>query len=236
VAPRYPSLVYPPIGFAHRGAKAHARENTLDAFSLALRLGATGLETDAWLTADGVPVLDHDGIVKRWGRQRPIRTIARADLPAYLPTFDQLLELCPVGTHVAVDVCDVGAGPLMIEACRRQRADLLPYLWLCHRGVGDLVALRSLDPHVKLVNSTRLDRIKEGPERRAAALREEGIDALNMHHTMWNAGLVTLFHRFERYCFAWDLQHEHLLRATLDLGIDAVFSDWVDRMTAALAS
>ena len=55
-----PSLRRPPIGFAHRGGMAHAPENTLEAFRLALRLGASGLESDAWLTADGVVVLHHD--------------------------------------------------------------------------------------------------------------------------------------------------------------------------------
>ena len=39
VAPLIPSQRVPPIGFAHRGARAHARENTLEAFELALRLG-----------------------------------------------------------------------------------------------------------------------------------------------------------------------------------------------------
>src|SRR5580765_787425 len=34
VAVGYPSLLDPPIGFAHRGARAHAPENTLDAFAL----------------------------------------------------------------------------------------------------------------------------------------------------------------------------------------------------------
>ena len=43
-----------PITFAHRGACAYAPENTLEAFALGLRLGATGLESDVWLTADGV--------------------------------------------------------------------------------------------------------------------------------------------------------------------------------------
>ncbi|MGA1245091.1 MAG: glycerophosphodiester phosphodiesterase family protein, partial [Ilumatobacteraceae bacterium] len=60
---RLPSRLDPPIGFAHRGARAHAPENTLEAFLLAQRLGASGLETDAWITADGVVVLDHDGDV-----------------------------------------------------------------------------------------------------------------------------------------------------------------------------
>ena len=65
VQQRLPSRLDPPIGFAHRGAKAHAPENTIAAFQLALRLGATGLESDVWLTAEGIPVLDHDGVVRR---------------------------------------------------------------------------------------------------------------------------------------------------------------------------
>ena len=40
-----PSLIHPPIAFGHRGARAHAPENTLESFRLALRLGATGLES-----------------------------------------------------------------------------------------------------------------------------------------------------------------------------------------------
>ena len=44
----------------------------VEAFLLALRLGATGLESDVWLTADGEAVLDHDGAVGSL-RKRPIR-------------------------------------------------------------------------------------------------------------------------------------------------------------------
>ena len=58
VQQRLPSLRQPPLQFAHRGARAHAEENTIPAFELALKLGATGLETDAWLSQDGTPVLD----------------------------------------------------------------------------------------------------------------------------------------------------------------------------------
>jgi glycerophosphoryl diester phosphodiesterase len=236
VAVGYPSLLDPPIGFAHRGARAHAPENTLDAFALALRLGATGLETDLWLTADGIPVLDHDGVVRRRGRQRAIAAVPKSALPASIPTLSELLPLCGPDIHVSIDICDPAAGPLAIRTVQAEHPALLPHLWLCRPDVPSLVALRPLDPQVKLVNSTRLERMKEGPERRAALLRAERIDAVNLHYTDWNAGLVALFHRFERYCLAWDLQHEHLLRATLATGIDGVFSDWVDRMTDALTN
>jgi glycerophosphoryl diester phosphodiesterase len=230
----YPSLINPPIGFAHRGARAYARENTLDSFRLALKLGATGLETDVWLTSDGVPVLDHDGVVRRRGRQRPISAVARAALPHHIPTLAEFVALCEPTTHISIDVKDPAAGPLIIELLQVQRPQLLPRFWLCLPDLPSLAELRVLDPQVKLVNSTRIGRIKEGPERRAAAMREQRIDALNLHHSDWTPGLTALFHRFERYCLAWDLQFEHLLRRTLDMGMDGVFSDWVDRMVNAL--
>ena len=79
VQQRLPSLLDDPIAFGHRGARAHAPENTLAGFELALKLGATGLESDVWVTADGIPVLDHDGVVKRsLGRNRPIGEMRRS--------------------------------------------------------------------------------------------------------------------------------------------------------------
>ena len=87
---RIASLRSDPIAFAHRGGMAHAPENTLEAFSLALRLGANGLETDAWTTADGHVVLDHDGVVRKLARNRPISTLRLSELPAHIPTLASL--------------------------------------------------------------------------------------------------------------------------------------------------
>ncbi len=54
-----------PIVFAHRGASAHAPENTLAAFELALRQGTDAVELDAKLTSDGQIVVIHDQTVDR---------------------------------------------------------------------------------------------------------------------------------------------------------------------------
>lgn len=50
----------PPFYFAHRGASAHAPENTLAAFELALEQGAPAIEFDVKLTADRHVVIHHD--------------------------------------------------------------------------------------------------------------------------------------------------------------------------------
>src|SRR3954462_12958880 len=104
-----PSLRVPPIGFAHRGAKAHAPENTLEAFLLARRLGATGLESDVWCTADGVAVLDHDGVVGSRFRRQPIGDVARAALPAHIPALADLYAECGTEFELSLDVKDAEA-------------------------------------------------------------------------------------------------------------------------------
>lgn len=56
-----------PLIIAHRGASALAPENTLAAFRRAVRDGAEGIEFDVRLANDGVPVVFHDGDLKRVG-------------------------------------------------------------------------------------------------------------------------------------------------------------------------
>ena len=71
-------------------------------------------------------------------------------------------------------------------------------------------------------------------ERHAHELAEIGIDAMNMHHTEWTAGLVSLFHRFGVRAFAWDTQETRHIRAVLRMDIDAVYCDRPDRMVAVV--
>jgi glycerophosphoryl diester phosphodiesterase len=111
----------------------------------------------------------------------------------------------------------------------------MPRLWLCHWELDELTQLRPVDGEVKLVDSTRLHRIDEGPERRAARLADLGIDGINMREADWNGGLVALFHRFGRTAFSWNLQFEHVLRPALRMGMDGVYSDYPDRMVQAFA-
>ena len=61
---------YPNVG--HRGASGYAPENTIAAYDLALRLGATGIELDVQLTKDGVPVVLHDRALGRTARRTAV--------------------------------------------------------------------------------------------------------------------------------------------------------------------
>ena len=54
-----------PVVIVHRGARAFAPENTLEAYAAALDYGADGCEVDIRCTSDGVLVLFHDDILDR---------------------------------------------------------------------------------------------------------------------------------------------------------------------------
>jgi glycerophosphoryl diester phosphodiesterase len=223
---------------SHRGARAHAPENTLEAFELALRLGASGLESDVWMTADGLAVLDHDGVVKKGLRKRPISEFDRADLPAHIPTLHELLLTCGTTASLSLDLKDPESATAIVAVIREVDPSLLERTWLCEPSLDRVIELRQRfgDTPIRLLQTTRLERIKGTPERRAEHLARHGIDGINLHRTDWNGGLAALFHRFGLVTFGWDMQHEHELRTGLRMGLDAVYSDRVDVMIDAFRS
>jgi glycerophosphoryl diester phosphodiesterase len=225
-------LLSPPLGFAHRGASARAPENTLEAFRLALELGASGLESDVWLSADGVPVLDHDGRFEVEGKARPIRTLERTALPSHVPTLAELYELCGPEVALSLDLKDDAVAPVVVRVAAEARA--LESLWLCHWNWKVVARLRELSPRIKLVDSTRVRHMRTPPATRAARMAHLGIDALNLHHSDWDEERVEVFHRHGRFALAWDTQTEASITGALGLGVDAVFSDHVERMVAVM--
>ncbi len=228
---RLPSLLDPPLAFAHRGARAHAPENTIEAFELALKLGATGLESDVWVTADGVPVLDHDGVLQRGIRRRKVSELRRVELPEHIPTLADLIDAVGPQVPLSLDVYDPDAYGPIAEVVRAVGHDLPSRTWLCDHDIERLVSMRDELADFRLVHSTRLSKLTGGPERHASRLQRDRIDAVNMHRTDWNGGLVVLFHRFDRFAFGWDQQFDHQLEAAVRMGLDAIYSDHVDTMT-----
>ena len=232
---RLPSHLDPPLAFAHRGARAHAPDNTIEAFMLARRLGATGIESDVWVTSDGVPVLVHDGIVRRGIRRVPISAVAYRDLPEYIPTLAALYAECGNDFDVSLDMKTPEAYEPVAEVVRAQGVGVAGRTWLCDPDLDHLVAHRNTMADFRLAHSTRLSKLDVTPELHAARLAEFGVDVMNMHHTDWNGGLVVLFHRFDILAFSWGLQLDHQLADALQMGIDAVYSDYVDTMMDVMA-
>jgi len=82
-----------PLVLGHRGASAHAGDNSIEAFELAVANGADGVEVDVRFTADGQVVLHHDPDIGEMGPlvHHEFATI-RATHPE-IPTLDEALTV-----------------------------------------------------------------------------------------------------------------------------------------------
>ena len=221
------------ITFAHRGARLEEPENTIPAFERALRAGATGIETDVWRSADGEVVCAHDAVVRRGRRRHRIQQTTAAELAELaVPRMADVYEQLGTAYECSVDVKSPDAAGALVDVARR--FDALERLWVCSPDLELLAGLRP-ERKVKLVHSDRRAAIGVPLERHAYELASLGIDAMNLHHTEWTAGLVSLFHRFDVRAFAWDTQEARHIRAVLRMQIDAVYCDRPDRMVATVA-
>jgi glycerophosphoryl diester phosphodiesterase len=223
-----------PITFAHRGARLEEPENTIPAFERALAAGVTGLETDVWLATDGEVVCAHDPVVRLGRKRRKIAESTAAELAELdVPRMADVYERLGTAYECSVDVKSPDAAGALVEVARR--FDALERLWVCSPDLEVLRGLRT-EPRVKLVHSQRRRSIDAPLERHAYEIGDLGIDAMNMHHTDWTAGLVSLFHRFDVRAFAWDVQEVRQLRAMLRIDVDAVYCDRPDRMVETVAN
>jgi glycerophosphoryl diester phosphodiesterase/membrane-associated phospholipid phosphatase len=134
---RLPHFVeHTPANIAHAGAQGHAPGNTLEAFELALEMGADTLEMDAQITADGDLVLHHDGTVDR--QTDGAGAVAEMTVPelqaldaghtfagdagdfpwrgqgVVIPTLDEVFEAFP-DTQMIIEM-KLDGGPAIVEA------------------------------------------------------------------------------------------------------------------------
>lgn len=222
------------IGFAHRGARSERPENTLPAFERALELGADGLESDVWLTADGAAVLDHDGVVGPIWRRRAISTCSRSQLPAHIPSLGELYQRCGTGFELSLDIKDPAALAAVVAVAREFAAS--ERLWLCHSDWRVMAAWRRLLPEGHLVESSNLAWMSEGLAARVSALAAAGLDALNLHRSQWDTAALGEVHAVGLAALAWDAQSEEDLSDLASMGVDGLYCDHVERMVKVLAA
>ena len=229
-----PRRTGPPIAFGHRGALAYAPENTIAGFALALRMGATGLETDAWLAADGVPVLVHDRTIRPPGRRIHVTRRTSGELSEWgIPTLAQLYAASGTGFDLSIDLEHPEVGRPLIAVARG--AGALERLWLCHEDLGVLADLRAHERGVHLASSVDL-RVKPLVfEAHLDRMIDAGVEVLNMRWRTWSPARLAAVHERGLLGFAWDAVEPATMTWLLDLGIDAIYSDYPDRIVRAIA-
>jgi glycerophosphoryl diester phosphodiesterase len=221
-----------PIGFAHRGGAQHRRlQNTLAAFGESCALGATGIESDVALTADGVAVLIHPGILARL--RRPLSTLRRDQLPAQVPTLEELYRECGPDLDVALDLAAPAAVDQVVATARAYGDP--SRLWLTYWRVDALARWRRRYADVRLVFPSLVLRAASA-ERRCAVLRDAGVDALNLHHRSCTRKRAAVVHESGLLLFGWGARGGAAAARTLRNGADGVFCDDTAAMVVVVAA
>lgn len=231
-----------PAVFAHRGASAHAPENTLSAFELAIQQGCDGIEMDVMLSADRQVVVIHDSTLQRttgiYGRvaSLPLATIKQLDAGSFfdiqykderIPTLDETLELLGSRTVINIELKNY-------ESLR----DELP------ERVAEIIRRHALHANILFssFNPIALRRIKQQlPNAPIALLALPGrggwwarswpgrlivpYEAIHPEYHDVNAEFVYRFHRISKRVHAYTVNSIDVMRRLFEIHIDGIVTD-----------
>ena len=229
----------------HRGASAHAPENTLAAFRRAVELGARFVETDLRVTRDGRFVLLHDAKVNRTtnGRGRvanfSLAELRRLDAgawfsPSYarerVPTLEEALDLAEsLGFRIYLELKARLKSGQMIELARmlRERRALARVVLLSFSARA-LARMRAVEPSLR----TTLLVGRRGPA--IGPARRVGATVLAPWHERINRRMMRRARKAGLGVVAWTVNDPGDIRRMIELGVDGIMSDWPERVAQAL--
>ena len=223
-----------PRVWAHRGASAHATENTLAAFELAVAHGADGIELDVLQCASGEVVVFHDDDLARLAG-RPERI---ADLPwAELST----VELLGGGRVPLLEDALAAAGALAVnvelKSLRPGRPAPLPAAAaaaIARAGASERVLISSFDPVLlwqlhqaapTLPLAFLFGRKLPRQLRASTVGMVAGASALHPEDVLCTPEAVADWHRRGYAVNTWTVDEPDRLRALAAAGVDGVFAN-----------
>ena len=124
--------------WGHRGASAHARENTLEAFRVAAAQGADGVELDVRCTRDAQLVIHHNAVTEDG---RVIVECTAADLQLHepwIPTLAETMVACS-GLTVNIEIKNSPGDP-DFSSSDEQAEHVVAFLDPHHHGPGVVVS------------------------------------------------------------------------------------------------
>jgi glycerophosphoryl diester phosphodiesterase len=225
-----------PKVIGHRGAMAYAPENTLASFREARRRGATWVETDIKLTADGVPIVMHDASLKRTtGVDRLVAETPAAELPRDVPTFEEAIacfQELGLGCNVEIkpdEGREAETARVVVATLRRRWPSTLPPPLLSSFEEASLLAARDAAP--EFARALLLGELKDDWRARADAVGALGVNtngeklAAQRAHEVKQAGFALS---------VYTIDDPALAKALVAMGVDCIITDKPDVILAAL--
>lgn len=243
-----------PLILGHRGSSAIAPENTLAAFSRAIRDGADGVEFDVRLSRDGVPVVIHDATLKRTGRiDQPVSELTAAELqeidvgswfaeqrqntPTFagekLPSLAQVFELFAENSGVLyIEMkCDATEGPaLAAEVVRLTReAQMADRVVVESFDLSAILEVKRVDSEIRTAAlfEPRLSQPISTVRRLKAvdAALDVGADEIALHHTLAGLRVIEKARRTGLEIVVWTVDEPVWISRARSFGVKALIAN-----------
>ena len=227
--------------FAHRGACAHAPENTLPSFELAVEHKADAIELDAKLSSDGVVMVIHDQTVDRTtGNNGKVNELTLAEMKqldagktfsekftgVQIPTLDEVFESVGQKVMVNVELTNYkSTGDRLvekaIEVVKRHRME--GRVLFSSFFTGNLAKCKILLPHTPVAQLCLPGLL--GSITRSRLLRSVSPQVVHPYLSDVTRNYVIKEHQAGRRVHVWTVNDEADLRQMYAFGIDGVFTD-----------
>lgn len=230
-----------PLIIGHRGSSAHAPENTLPAFHLALEQGADGIELDVMLSKDQKLIVIHDSTLERTTNgQGKVPNHTAAELreldagawfsEAYnntpLPLLDEVYEQLGGKFLINVELKNYHSprDPLPEIALKlTQKHNLLEKVIFSSFNARNLTRLKKLEPKAK-TGLLCLPGLM-GTLYRGAFGRLFNYDALHPYHKDTTPGMVQAAHKRGKEVNVWTVDETHHILRMKSVGVDSIITD-----------
>ena len=230
-----------PIIFAHRGASAHAPENTLAAFELALAQSADAIELDVKLSSDGQVIVIHDPTVDRTtGGHGRVKDLSMAQLRSLdagkffseeysgekIPTLEEVFETVGKRTFINVELTnyDTPRDQLVETVCMLvKKFELQKRVMFSSFFASNLSKAHAYLPGVPR-GLLALHGLL-GAWARSFGFAFGSYQALHPYLKDMTPQQVQRVHRLERRIHVWTVNAAEDMRRLFDWGVDAIFTD-----------
>ncbi len=216
------------LTFAHRGASADRKENTLAAFDLAISLGADGIELDVQRTRDKNIVVFHDTCFADGTRVADLtaeQVIARGRaMDTEIPLLETVLSVVRDRVILDIEIKSEGIADTLLD--KISAAD--PRKIVCTSFIySAVVELKRKSPELRcgIVANTRL----EDPVR---LLEQYGLDLIAASFETLDRGYVRALRERKKTILAWTVNDEADMRRACEYGVDGIITDFPDRAIA----
>ena len=229
-----------PHVIAHRGYwKAEgATQNSIRALQHAIRIGAYGSEFDVLVTADGIPIVNHDNQIDGQKiEDTPYKALRHHRLAngELLPSLRQYLRtgarqqntrlILEIKTHSSPEKEKEAARIALAEVKRAKAQDMVDYISFSSCIADELVRL---DPNARVFYLNG--------DFSPAEAKAHGYAGIDYHYNVLrhNPTWIDEAHQLGLEVNVWTVNQEDIMRWAIDQGIDYITTDEPEQLQALL--